>query len=91
VFYLLARAASPGQMRDTLAAIFVALSLLAVPIMLATGTFEVPEAVEVLLVAGAAGQLAGRRVFAWLGDRHETAVLVVLAATALAALAASVL
>ncbi|HVL31678.1 MAG TPA: TSUP family transporter [Solirubrobacteraceae bacterium] len=89
VFYLLARAASPAQTRDTLAAIFVALSLLAVPALLATGTFAIPPAIGLLLVAGAAGQLAGRRAFAGLGDRHEAAVLVVLAVTALAALAAS--
>ena len=45
-----------------------------------------------LLAAALAGQVAGRRAFAWLhGERHERAVLAVLVLSALAALAASVL
>ncbi|MGI9097922.1 MAG: sulfite exporter TauE/SafE family protein [Solirubrobacteraceae bacterium] len=88
VFYLLARGISPVQVRDTLAAVFVALSLIGTPVLLATGTFAVPAAVGVLLLAGAVGQLLGRRAFARLvGDRYENAVLAVLAATALIALA----
>lgn len=90
VFYLLARGLSPAQMRDTLAAVFVALSLVGAPALVATGTFDVPAGIGWLLAAGAVGQVAGRRAFAWLaGDRYETAVLVVLAATALVALAVS--
>ena len=90
VFFLLARGASPEQMRDTLAAVFVALSVLAVPVLLVAGTFVVPNAIGVLLAGAAVGQLLGRRAFAWLGgERHEAAVLVVLAATALVALLAS--
>jgi uncharacterized membrane protein YfcA len=92
VFYLLARGASPEQMRDTLAAVFVALSVIGTPVLLATDTFTMPEGIGVLLAAGAAGQLLGRRAFAWLvGERYEVAVLVVLAATALIALATSAL
>ncbi len=90
VFYLLGRGVSPEQMRDTLAAVFVALSLAGAPALLATGTFDVPAGVGWLVLAAAAGQLAGRRAFAWLtGERYEAAVLTVLAATALVALAAS--
>ena len=51
-----------------------------------------PPRVWALLVAALAGQLAGRRAFAWLqGERYERAVLAVLVLSALAALAASVL
>jgi uncharacterized membrane protein YfcA len=90
VFFLLARGAAPEQMRDTLAAVFVALSVVGAPVLVATGTFAVPAGIGVLLVAGAAGQLLGRRAFAWLGgERYEAAVLAMLAATALVALASS--
>ncbi len=92
VFHLLARGAPAGAMRDTLAAIFIAEALLAWPILLAADTFTVPAAVWALLLAGLAGQLLGRRAFAWLhGERYERAVLVVLALSALAALAGSML
>jgi uncharacterized protein len=90
ILYLLARGVTAQQMRDTLAAIFVALSVLSAPGLLATGTFDVPPAPVALFAAGAAGQLLGRRLFAGLaGERYETVVLVVLAAAALVALATS--
>jgi uncharacterized membrane protein YfcA len=91
VFCLLARAASPAQMRDTLAAIFVAESVVALPALALTGTFSVPRALGVLLLAGLAGQLLGRRAFGWLeGERYERAVLAALALTALVALTTTV-
>ena len=91
VFWLLARGTPRGTMRDTLAAIFVAQALLALPALLATETFTLPDGMWALLAAGCAGQLVGRRAFAWLhGARYERAVLVVLALSALVALAASV-
>ena len=91
-FYLLGRGATPAAMRDTLAAVFIAQSVLALPVLLISATFAVPAAVWALLAAALAGQLAGRRAFAWLeGERHEHAVLAVLVLSALAALAASVL
>ena len=91
VFCLLARRASPGRMRDTLAAIFLAEAVVGLPALLLTGTFTMPRAVGVLLLAGLAGQLLGRRAFGWLqGDRYENAVLAALALTALVALATSV-
>jgi hypothetical protein len=65
--------------------------VLSFPALLATGTFVLPGAVGALLVAGLAGQLLGRRAFAWLhGERYERAVLALLAVTALVALTASV-
>jgi hypothetical protein len=91
VFCLLARAAAPRQMRDTLAAIFIAESLLGLPALLLTGTFTAPRSAGALLLAGLVGQLAGRRAFGWLeGERYEWAVLAALAATALVAVATSI-
>jgi uncharacterized membrane protein YfcA len=91
VFCLLARGAAPAAMRDTLAAIFIAEAVLSFPALLATGTFALPGGVWALLAAGLAGQLLGRRAFAWLhGERYERAVLALLAVTALVALTASV-
>ncbi|MEA2148907.1 MAG: uncharacterized protein QOD69_737 [Solirubrobacteraceae bacterium] len=92
VFCLLARGASPVQMRDTLAAIFVVQAALGVPALLLSGTFAMPDAVWLLLLAGVAGQFLGRRAFGRLqGERYERVVLVVLALTALVALASSLL
>ena len=91
VFYLLARRVAPAQMRDTLAAIFFAQALLALPALLLTGTFTVPQGLAALVGATLAGQLLGRRAFGWLhGERFELAVHLVLVATALVALAVSV-
>jgi len=92
VFCLLARAVRPAQLRDTLAAIFIAESVIALPALFASDTLDMPPAVGALLFAGLAGQLLGRRAFGWLqGERYERAVLSALALTALVALATSVL
>jgi uncharacterized protein len=89
-FYLLARRATPAAMRDTLAAVFIAQSVLALPVLWLTTTFTLPGALWALLAAALAGQLAGRRAFGWLqGERYERAVLGVLVLSALAALLAS--
>jgi len=69
-----------------LAAIFVALALLSAAALAVTCTFDVPDGLLALLAAAGAGQVVGRRGFAWLGDRYETAVLIVLALTAFVAL-----
>ena len=91
IFCLLARRATPGQMRDTLAAIFLAEALIGLPALLLSGAFTAPRAIGILLLAGILGQLIGRRAFGWLqGERHERAVLAALALTALVALAASI-
>ncbi len=90
VFYLLARSA-PAPMRDTLAAIFIVQALLGLPALLVSGTFDIPAGAWALLAAGLAGQLLGRRAFAWLrGERYERAVIALLVLTALVALLASV-
>lgn len=91
VFCLLARRASPTQVRDTLAAIFLAEAVIGVPALLLSGTFTAPRAAAALILAGLAGQLVGRRAFGWLqGERYERAVLAALAITALVAVATSV-
>ena len=91
VFCLLARRASPRETRDTLAAIFLAEALLALPALLLSDTFTMPRAIALLLLAGLAGQLLGRRAFGWLeGERYERAVLAALAVTALVAVATSI-
>ena len=91
VFCILARGAAPAQMRDTLAAIFLAEALIGLPALLLSGTFTAPRAAGVLLLAGLAGQVAGRRAFGWLrGDRYENVVLAVLALTAVVAVATSI-
>ena len=65
--------------------------MLALPVLLVSETFTLPAEIWALLAAAVAGQLAGRRAFAWLqGERYERAVLAVLVLSALAALAASV-
>jgi uncharacterized membrane protein YfcA len=90
VLHLLARNVMPAQLRDTLAAVFVALAVLSAPALLISGTFEVPDAIVALLLAGGLGQLLGRRLFARLtGEGHENIVLAVLAIAALIALATS--
>jgi len=90
VLHLLARGVAPEQLRDTLAAIFVALAVLSAPALVVSSTFDVPDAIVVLLAAALAGQLLGRRLFARLtGEGHENAVLAVLAFAALIALATS--
>jgi uncharacterized membrane protein YfcA len=92
VLHLLARGLSPQQMRDTLAAVFVALAVLSAAALLIAGTFVTPSGLGVLLAAGLAGQVIGRRGFALLrGGRHEDAMLAVLAVTAVVALVSSVL
>lgn len=92
VFYLLARAAPPAPMRDTLAALFVVQALLGFPALLLSGTFELPAGLWALTAAALAGQLLGRGAFARLrGERYETAVVAVLVLTALVALVGSML
>lgn len=92
VFCLLARGASPVQMRDTLATIFIVHAALGLPALLLTGTFVMAPAIGLLLAAGVAGQLLGRLGFGRLqGEQYERVVLVVLGVTALVALASSLL
>jgi uncharacterized membrane protein YfcA len=84
ILYLMARGASPGQTRDTLAVTFVGFSLLGAAVLAATGTRgAIPDPVLLggLATLVVAGQLAGRRVFAWLSDeRYDSALTAVLLA-----------
>jgi uncharacterized protein len=92
VLHLLARGLSSQQMRDTLAAVFVALAALSAAALLVAGTFVTPPGLGILLGAGLVGQVLGRRGFALLrGGHHEDAMLAVLAVTAVVALVSSVL
>lgn len=86
VLHLLHAGATPAQMRDTLAVVFVAGSVLVLAVLGATGGLDLAPHLLVLLGACAAGQVAGRALFARIAHRHEHAVLAVLVATALAGL-----
>jgi hypothetical protein len=91
VLHLLARGTGPAQLRDTLAAVFLALGVLSAAALAAAGAFDLPAALGLLAAAALAGHLLGRRVFARLdGGHHERVVLAVLGLSAVAALASSV-
>lgn len=90
VLYLAGSHAEPAQVRETLAAVLGTLGVLGVAALALAGSFSVPGALPLLLVAGVIGQLLGRRAFRFLdGDRYERVVTLVLGVTAvLAAVAA---
>lgn len=85
VLHLLGRS-TPAQMRDTLAAIFVASGVLTIMVLAVAGTFDPDDELPALAGAAAAGWLLGRWGFARLGERHEAASLAVLALGAALAL-----
>ena len=91
LLWLLARGATPGEVRDTLAAAFVALNLAGLAVVgLATGALGVLDA-DLLLLApvAAAGWLAGRYAFRRLGpDRFRALGLGLAAVSGLASVAA---
>jgi hypothetical protein len=81
LLWLLARGATPGEVRDTLAASFVALNLAGLAVVgLATGALSALDA-ELLLLAPvvAAGWLAGTYAFRRLGRARFRAVGLALA------------
>ena len=86
VLHLLGRS-TPSQRRDTLAAIFVVADLLALAAFAVSGTLELAPDVLALALATAAGWALGRRAFRFLHDHHDAASLVVLAVSAVVALA----
>lgn len=91
LLWLLARGASPTEVRDTLAVAFILLNAAGMAtVILAAGTLSVLDAEVLALVPLiGAGWLAGRHVFARLGPRRFRALNLGLAATAgLASLAA---
>lgn len=92
VLYLLGRGVAAEQTRDTLAAVFAALGVLSLAALLVVGALDLRAVLGALVLAAFAGHLLGRRIFAaFSDDRHEQAILVVLAAAAVAALVAGLL
>jgi uncharacterized protein len=86
VLYLLGHRARPAEVRDTLAAVFLATGALTI-VALAVGDLLHPaEHMLLLLAATIAGQVLGRVVFRRLGERHREATLGVLVLCALVAL-----
>jgi uncharacterized membrane protein YfcA len=79
--------ASPAQMRDTLATIFLATGVLTGIALAVAGALRVQPLVLVLITAAVVGQGLGRLTFNRIGNRREALVIAVLAlSTALATL-----
>ena len=89
VLYLLHRDASPGEVRDTLGALFLAGALIAAGMLALTGVEPLPDTTVVAVCAPLAvlGHLAGRRVFRHLeGGGYEAVLVTTLVAAALGGL-----
>jgi uncharacterized protein len=85
VLWLERRHVPPAEMRDTLAALFLALNLLGAAVLTASGRVAQafrPEVVLVLLVAAVVGHVAGRRLFHLLDVRRFRAAGLTLSALA---------
>ena len=86
VLYLLGYRARPAEVRDTLAAVFLATGLLTIVVLAVGQVLHPAPHLGLLLAATIVGQVLGRLVFARLGDRHRAATLGVLTLCALVAL-----
>jgi uncharacterized membrane protein YfcA len=86
VLYLLGHRARPAEVRDTMAAVFFVTGLLTIVVLAVASSMHPAPDLVTLLIATIVGQLAGRLVFARLGDRHRAATLGVLVLCALVAL-----
>jgi uncharacterized membrane protein YfcA len=86
VLYLLGHRARPAEVRDTLAAVFLATGLLTIVALEIGGLLHPAERMGLLLAATIAGQVSGRLIFRRLGERHREATLGVLVLCALVAL-----
>jgi uncharacterized protein len=86
VLYLLGHRARPAEVRDTLAAVFLATGLLTIVALEVGDLLHPAERMGLLLAATIAGQVSGRLVFRRLGERHRAATLGVLVLCALVAL-----
>lgn len=77
VLLLLGRGFTPTRVRDTLATIFIVQSVLGLAVLAATSDGEVPVGPGLLVLAAAAlaGQIAGRPLFARLGEHDYERVL----------------
>ena len=85
VLWLERRQVAPAEMRDTLAALFLALNLIGAAVLTASGRAGQalrPEVVLVLLVAAVVGHVAGRRLFHLLDARRFRAAGLTLSALA---------
>ncbi len=81
IVHLLGAGLAPARMRDTLAAIFLATAVIALGTLAVVGVFSLPGDLLWLALAMAAGQVAGRRVFARLSPAgYERVVLATMAA-----------
>ena len=74
--------ATPEQMRETLAAFFLVSGLLTLGAIALAGALDIAPGIGWLLLAAAAGQLAGRLAFARLAAYREAAVAATLALAA---------
>ena len=91
LLYLMRLSDDPGRIRDTMASLFLATSLLAVVALALGGTFEPPGETVGLVFATLAGQVVGARVFARLHpERWERLVLAALAVLAVVSLVLAV-
>jgi uncharacterized membrane protein YfcA len=91
VLHLLHRGATPAQSRDTLAAYFVATAAFGVVVLAVAGALDLPGALPWMLLAAAAGQVAGRPLFARIGDSFEPVALALLVASAVVAAAPAII
>lgn len=81
IVHLLGEGLPPARMRDTLAGIFLATAVIALGTLAVVGVFSLPGDLLWLALAMAAGQVAGRRVFARLSPvGYERLVLATMAA-----------
>ena len=81
IVHLLGAGLAPVRMRDTLAGIFLATAVIALGTLAIVGAFGLPSDLLWLALAMAAGQVAGRRVFARLSPAgYERLVLATMAA-----------
>jgi uncharacterized membrane protein YfcA len=85
VLYLLRRGATPAESRDTLAAFFLATGVLGLVALALAGALRPGPHLVLLVAAAIAGQLAGRLIFARIGERHEAISLVLLCVSAVVA------
>ena len=90
VLYLLGHRARPAEVRDTLAAVFLATGFLTILALAVAGLLDPVGHLLLFVGVTVIGQVSGRFVFARLGDRHRAATLGVLVLCALVALVPAV-
>lgn len=88
IVHLLGAGLAPARMRDTLAGIFLCTAVIALGTIAIVGVFSLPGELPWLVLAMAAGHVAGRRVFARLTPAgYERVVLVTMAAAVVSTVA----